>query len=250
MLSGVDDVTLGRALRAIRHRRGWTQAGLAARAGVQQSVISLAERGHIDGMSVRSLRAICAALEVRLLFTPSWRGGEIDRLLDEAHAAVTTATVRLLRRLGWQVFVEVTFSRYGERGSIDVLGLRPDLRAALVNECKTELASTEQRNRGVDRKVRLAPDLIQERFGWRPTLLGRLVVFADDSSNRRRVARASVLDASYPTRGRAVSDWLREPAGAMSGLVFLPPITGRDGRQRVRTRTRVRRLKSCVAGSL
>lgn len=241
------DLELGRALRAIRHRRGWTQAEVSAKAGVQQSVVSLAERGHIEGMSVRSLRAICAALEVRLLFAPSWRGGEIDRLLDEAHAAVTNATVRLLRRLGWQVFVEVTFSRYGERGSIDVLGLRPDLRAAVVNECKTDLASTEQLNRGVDRKARLAADLIQERWGWRPALVGRLVVFADDSSNRRRVARQPVLETSYPTRGRAVADWLRKPAGPMAGLIFLSPITGRDGRRVVRTRLRVRKPKSCVA---
>lgn len=242
------DTELGRAIHAIRHRRGWTQAEVAAKAGVQQSVVSLVERGHIDGMSVRSLRAICAALEVRLLFAPSWRGGEIDRLLDEAHAAVTNATVWLLRRLGWQVFVEVTFSRYGERGSIDVLGLRPDRRAAVVNECKTELASTEQLNRGVDRKTRLAADLVQERWGWRPALVGRLVVFAEDSSNRRRVAQQPVLDTTYPVRGRGVTDWLRNPVGPMAGLIFLSPITGRDGRQRIRTRMRVRKAKSCVAG--
>jgi transcriptional regulator with XRE-family HTH domain len=72
----VDDVTFGRALRAIRHRKGWTQSEVAARAGVQQSVVSLVERGHFEGMSVRSLRAICAALEVRLLFA---RPGAVAR---------------------------------------------------------------------------------------------------------------------------------------------------------------------------
>ena len=116
---------------------------MALRAGVQQSVISLVERGHFEGMSLRSLRAICAALEVRVLFAPSWRGGEIDRLLDEAHAALEGADAKLLRRYGWHPYVEVTFSRYGERGSIDVLGVKPEIRAAVVNECKTELASTE-----------------------------------------------------------------------------------------------------------
>lgn len=249
MLHTMTDIELGRALRAIRHRRGWTQAEVGGRAGVQQSVVSLVERGHLEGMSVRSLRAICAGLEVRLLFSPSWRGGEIDRLLDEAHAAVTSATVGLFRRLGWQVFVEFTFSHYGERGSIDVLALQPDLRAAVVNECKTELASTEQLNRGVDRKTRLAPDLIQERWGWRPAVVGRLVVFADDSSNRRRVARQPVLETGYPTRGRAVADWLRSPVGQMAGLIFLSPITGRDGRRLVRTRQRVRKANSCVASA-
>jgi len=198
----VDDIAFGRALRAIRHRRGWTQSEVGAKAGAQQSVVLLVQRGHFEGMSVRSLRTICTALEVRLLFAPSWRGGEIDRLLDEAHAALEAGDATLLKRCGWQPLVEVTFSRYGERSSIDVLGVRPDIRAAVVNECKTELASTEQLNRGVDRKTRLASDLIEERLGWRPRIVGRVVVFADDSSNRRRVARESVLETAYPTRGR------------------------------------------------
>lgn len=239
------DIELGRALRAIRQRRGWTQAEVGARAGVDQAVVSRLERGFIEASAVRTLRAVCAVLEVRLFFTPSWRGGEFDRLLDEGHAAVTAANVRYLRAAGWQPHVEVTFSHYGERGSIDVLGVKPAERAAVINECKTELTSTEQLNRGVDRKTRLAPELIRERFGWRPATVGRLVVFADTSTNRRQVAAQPVLDAAYPVRGRAVTRWLREPRGPMAGLVFLPIMTGRSGRPQSLTRKRVRRARSC-----
>jgi transcriptional regulator with XRE-family HTH domain len=246
MLHIVTDIELGRALRAIRHRRGWTQAEVAARAGVPQSVVSRTERGLIEGMSLRSLRRICTALEVRLMFTPSWRGGELARLLDEGHAAVTDRTVVLDRRYGWSPIVEVTFSHYGERGSIDVLALRPDRLAALIQECKTELASTEELNRGVDRKVRLAADLVQERFGWRPKIVGRLVVFADTSSNRRRVAAANVLAAAYPTRGRDVTEWLREPVGSLRGLVFVSVSPGRTGSRSPLARKRVRKVGWCM----
>jgi transcriptional regulator with XRE-family HTH domain len=217
MLLIVTDIELGRALRAIRHRRDWTQAEVGARAGVPQSVVSRTERGLIDGMSLRSLRRICGALEVRLRFTPSWRGGDLARLLDEGHAALEERTVALDRRYGWTPMVEVTFSRYGERGSIDVLALLPERAAVLIQECTTELTSTEELNRGVDRKSRLAADLVEERFGWRPKVVGRLVVFADTSSNRRRVAAANVLAAAYPTRGRAVAEWLRDPIGDLRG---------------------------------
>ena len=246
MLRAMTDMELGRALRRIRHRRGWTQADVAAKAGVPQSVVSRFERGVIEGSSLRVLRAVCGALEVRLLFAPSWRGGALDRLLDEGHAAITAASVSLDRRYGWSPHVEVTFARFGERGSIDVLALRPDRLAVLIQECKTELTSTEELNRGVDRKGRLAADLVEERFGWRPRLVGRLVVFADTTTNRRRVAGATVLDAAYPTRGRDVAAWLRDPVGPMRGLVFLSASTGRTGRRSPLSRKRVRKARSCV----
>lgn len=246
IIVGVDDITLGRALRAIRHQRNWTQAELSRRSRVAQSVISRAERGQIDGLSVRALRAICAALEVRLRFTPSWRGGELDRLLDEGHAAVTMRTVRLMRRYGWLVAIEVTFSHFGERGSIDVLGVRPRERAAVVNECKTDLTSTEELNRSLDRKVRRVADIVEERYGWRPRTVGRLVVFADTTTNRRRVAAHPVLDAAYPARLQEVRSWLREPAGALAGLVFLSVSPAGTGMASPLSRKRVRMSKSSV----
>ncbi|HVH18470.1 MAG TPA: helix-hairpin-helix domain-containing protein, partial [Myxococcota bacterium] len=45
-----------------------------------------------------------------------------DRLLDERHAAMVEAVMRRLVALGWKVRAEVTFSSFGERGSIDVFG--------------------------------------------------------------------------------------------------------------------------------
>jgi transcriptional regulator with XRE-family HTH domain len=237
----VTDIEFGRALRAIRHRRGWTQEEVGRRAGIPQTMVSRAERGQFESMSVRSVRAICGALEVRLLFAPSWRGGELDRLLDEDHAALTSAVVKLMQRYGWTPLVEVTFSRFGERGSIDVLGVKAERRAVVVNECKTDLTSTEALNRGVDRKARLAADIVHERLGWRPQLIGRLVTLTDTTSNRRRVAAEPLLDAAYPRRGPDVLQWLRDPVGPMAGLKFLALSVGGAEARSPRGRKRVRK---------
>ena len=51
-----------------------------------------------------------------------WRGGDLDRLLDEAHAQLVGASVSVLRDSGWAAEIEVTYSHYGERGSLDILG--------------------------------------------------------------------------------------------------------------------------------
>ena len=58
----------------------------------------------------------------------------MERLIDEAHAEAVAAVALTLESLGWTVAVEVTYSEYGERGSIDLLALRAERRAALVVE--------------------------------------------------------------------------------------------------------------------
>ncbi|MDQ2966125.1 MAG: hypothetical protein M3R57_09790, partial [Chloroflexota bacterium] len=93
------------------------------RAGVSQDVVSRAERGQLDGMPLRHLDSIARALDAEFAVTIRWRGGDLDRLLDEGHAALGGHLVTLLSRLGWDVRPEVTYSIWGERGSIDLLAL-------------------------------------------------------------------------------------------------------------------------------
>ena len=45
----------------------------------------------------------------------------MDRLVDDRHAVLVAAAGSLLTRAGWEVLPEVTYSRYGERGSIDLV---------------------------------------------------------------------------------------------------------------------------------
>ena len=104
-----------------RQRKQWRQDDLAAAAGVSRALVALAESGAIERLTVRSVRRIAAPLEMRMPFTPLWNGGEADRLRDRDHARLVDDVVTVLRRYGWEVIVEWTFSHYGERGSIDIV---------------------------------------------------------------------------------------------------------------------------------
>ena len=172
---------------------------------------------------------------------PRWKGAELERLLDEDHARVVAEVARRLERLGWTVELEVTYSEYGERGSIDVLGVRPAERAIVLIEVKTDIPSSEAVGRKVDEKARLAPGIVATRHGWKAASLGRIVVMPDTSRLRRLVERHAVIGRMFPVDALAIRRWLRRPSGAMAGLWFLSdiaPETGRETRPPV-----VRRVK-------
>jgi hypothetical protein len=67
----------------------------------------------------------------------------------------------------------VSFSRYGERGSIDVLAWHPRRRALAVFEVKSVTPDMQAMFVGLDRKGRLAPGIARER-GWEPAAGPRL----------------------------------------------------------------------------
>jgi transcriptional regulator with XRE-family HTH domain len=238
----VDDARIGRSLRELRRRKGLRQVDVAQRADVSQGTVSLVERGHISRLSLATLRKVFAVVEAGFESTVIWRGGALERLLDQRHSALVAATIPLLRRLDWTVAVEVTYSVYGERGSIDILAVSAALRIALVIEVKTELTSVEQLGRKLDEKVRLVrTSLCRERFGWRPRVVGRLVILPATDTARRAVERnESVLQALFPARGSEVRSWLRNPGGDLSGPVFVADTNRRSVTGRPPARIRVR----------
>jgi transcriptional regulator with XRE-family HTH domain len=83
----MNDAAIGRAIRALR-RLGWRQRDLAARAGVSQQLISELECGRLGASGLGRIRRVTAALDADAVLVIRWRGGELDRLLDERHAAV------------------------------------------------------------------------------------------------------------------------------------------------------------------
>jgi transcriptional regulator with XRE-family HTH domain len=117
-------VRIGRIARTLRRRLGWRQVDVAARAGASQQAVSLVETGQCRRLSLASLERILGALEAEVELAVRWRGGEVDRIVDAAHAVVVGAVVELLQDLGWIVNVEVTYSIDRERGSIDVLAFK------------------------------------------------------------------------------------------------------------------------------
>jgi transcriptional regulator with XRE-family HTH domain len=243
MLNAMDDVRVGRILPALRRRREWTQKELGRRAEVSQQAISLIERGHGGRLSVETMRRVFAALDARWEPTVSWRGGDLDRLIDAEHARLVGDISRRLVDAGWEVAVEVTYSDFGDRGSVDVLAARRDLQAMVVVEVKSELVAIESTLRKLDEKVRIAlGSLGRERFGFRPRLVGRLLVLPSTNLARRRVARSSdVLDIAFPDRAGRVRSWLSAPDGGLAGILFVSDTNpGGDkhmsgGSKRVRT---------------
>lgn len=218
----MDDVRVGRILRELRRRRGWSQADLASRCGLSQSTISLVERGHLDTIAIRTLRRAFAVVDARFDPVVSWRGGELDRLLDEEHAGITESLLGDLARWRWSPLVEVSFSHFGDRGSIDVLALHRESRCAAVFEVKSAITASEELHRRLDVKVRLAPGLVEERFGIRPGPIGRVLVLPRSATTYRRLAAlgmtfAATLPGSSPDTRR----WLREPSGPYAGVLIV-----------------------------
>ena len=108
-------------------------------------------------------------------------------MLDARHAGLIGAAGDVLARDGWALLQEVTYSFNGERGSIDLTGLRPAERIVIIHEIKSEIYSWEETQRRFDQKVRLLPRIIFERFGWRPRLIAQVIVLDETMTNRRRI---------------------------------------------------------------
>lgn len=246
MLGRVDDVAIGRMLRSIRVRPGLRQSDVARRAEVSQQLVSDLELGAVERVALSSTRRIARALGAEVVVSVRWRGADIDRLRDEGHATLVGEVARRLAAGGWLVATEVTYSRFGERGSYDLLAFHPERRTLLVVEVKTELVSAEETLRRLDAKVRLAPVVARERFGWDAAGVARLLAMEATSTNRRRVARhAPVFGRAFPCRGRDAAAFLRAPDGsAPSLLLFLSSTIGTGGIHRSSTVRRVRRARA------
>jgi len=216
----MDDIRVGRIVRALRRRLGWRQSDLAKRANVSQQTVSILERGHAQAVSLRALRSILGTLDASASIEVRWRGGELDRLLDRGHSAVGAGALARLERLGWEARPEVTYSVFGERGSVDLLAWRAPQRALLVVEVKTDVVSLEATLRKLDEKVRLAPDIARDRFAWQPRTTSRLLVLPE-TRTARRCANLPLLLRAYATRSGDLRAWLREPTHAMAGVLFV-----------------------------
>ena len=160
--------------------------------------------------------------------------------MDSRHARVVEAGLKELRRYDWVTAGEVTFSEYGERGSIDLFGAKEGAAAAFVGEAKSEWGSIEETLRRLDVKARLAPKICFQKFGFRPRVVGAVLIFGEDRTSRRVADRHAVtLDSALPAGGRAIRQWLKEPKGPLRGLWFLT--NAADGvRQREQSRPRPR----------
>lgn len=243
----MDDGRFGSAVRSVRLKRDWRQRDLAVRAGVSPSTISRVERGHPGTLSLDTIRAVAAALDIRVDLTARWRAGDLDRLLNAKHSALHDLVAEWFRDElpAWVLAPEVSFAVYAERGVIDIVAWHPGLRALLVIELKTDISDVNELVGTLDRKRRLAGQVVAER-GWQPLTVSSWVIVAPGRTNRARIAaHGAMLRAAFPMDGRGIRGWLANPAGSVSALSLWPG-TATGGRTLAPTR-RVRRPSRSIA---
>ena len=114
----MDDLRLGAVCRALRRRLGWRQSDLAERVGVSQDQVSRIERGILAGMPYQTIRNVFAALGARFDGGVSWRGGELDRLLDERHAVLVGQAAAIYRAHGWEAVADQVKSEEARKGAL------------------------------------------------------------------------------------------------------------------------------------
>jgi Predicted transcriptional regulators len=235
MLGRMDAIRFGLGLRALRHKRRWTQAQLAAKVNVSRSLIWRIERGHADRVAVHTLVRVAAALGARIDLRLLWQGEGLDRLLDARHASLVERVVEILTSSDWEVATEVSFSICGERGSIDILAFHAATGSLLVIEVKSVVPDMQAMLGGIDRKGRLARDIARDR-GWQVTSVTRLLVLPDDRTARRRVdTHAATFRTALPARTIDVRGWIRHPQGTKHGVLFLSDARHPSTRHRIST---------------
>jgi transcriptional regulator with XRE-family HTH domain len=239
----MDDLAFGRLVRLARIRRRWRQQDLAERARVSRPVVSRIERGVFVETSFAAVRAVAGALDLRVELHPRARAVDIDRVLNERHAALAEHVLRWLASTpGWVVRPEVSFSEFGERGVIDLLGWHASTSSLLVVELKTEVIDVAEVLGTLDRKLRLGATIAQ-RLGWEAERVSACLLIADSMTNRRRVsARLATFRAALPDDGRALGRWLRRPSdGEVRGLRFVSDVRRGHTRSSFAAPTRVSR---------
>jgi transcriptional regulator with XRE-family HTH domain len=219
----VDDLKVGEWVRSERRRLGLRQSDLAALAGVSAQTVLTVEHGRLDGLTVRSVRAVASAAGIRLPFLPrSIRAAAVERQIDSRHAALVESVVARLEALGWQAEPEWSFNHFGERGSVDVKAWHEDAGSLLVVEVKSELRDVQATLHALDVKRRVVPRLVRAECDRTVRHVGVVMVLADVRAERDRVNRhGATFAAALPARTREVGEWLQRPDRDLRGVWFL-----------------------------
>jgi transcriptional regulator with XRE-family HTH domain len=211
---------LGARFRAVRIRRGWRQVDVGRKVGLDASVISRIERGHIERVQLGTILSVARALDIQVTLTVRSRGADLDRLISGRHAALHESVARWFdaELPDWILAPEVSFSIYGERGIIDIVAWHPGHRALVVIELKTDIVDVNELIGQMDQRRRLARQIAKEQ-DWDPLTISTWVIVANGRTNRARLAAHRVLlRNAFPLDGRSIRSWLRKPEGRIAAL--------------------------------
>ncbi len=218
-----DDDRLANASRALRLHLGLTQDALVG-PGRSRYIPRLIEDGRASELRLKDVRDHFNRLGGSVRVTAWYEGALLDRLVDSEHADVIEHAATQIIGANWpRVDTEVSFNEFGDRGSIDFLAANEAECAVLIGEAKSAWGALGETLRSLDIKVRLAPKIVADRYGWRPRIIG-VVLALPESSSARRVAQrySTTLLNAFPARNVDIRRWLRAPRGPLRGLWFLP----------------------------
>lgn len=200
-------IRLEATLKALRRRKGWSQARLGQAIGASQQRVSRLE-ADIRRTPLGLLEAWATELGAYLAVELRVSG---ERPLSDAnHAALQNRLAAQLHRAGWRVATETSFNHYGDRGRVDLLAFNPGSRILLVIEVKTRIQDVQDMLGRLDVKKRIAPILARDR-GWDVAAIVPAFVVREDRTARRRVAEHAALFTNFGLRARAARAWLRHP---------------------------------------
>ncbi len=239
------DDRVGAILRAVRIRRGLRQSDVGELASVSAMTVSRMERGKFETLSLRAIRQVARALEVRIDVAPWSRHGDLHRFATAEHAGQVESIVGRLVSLGWEARAEVSFSQAGERGFIDILAWHAATRTLLVIEVKTEVVDVGELLGTFDRKRRLAAT-ISRGIGWDPVNIASAVIIRDSRASRQRVAdHLATMRSQLPDDGHRFRAFLKSPGGPLAAIAFWQNKHPGLATQRRPSNRRVRRANSC-----
>lgn len=248
----MEDIAFGATIRAARIRRSWRQVDLAAAARVSRTTVGRVELGHLDELTLRAVRRVAHALDIQVGLLPRSRSAAVERITSARHSALAEHVARwLARRPGWIARPEVSFSIWGERGVVDLFAWHAATRSLIVIELKTAIVDVGEILGTLDRKVRLAREIVAA-LDWEPASVSICLIVAEGRTNHRRVGEHSrTFRAALPDDGRRLGAWLRSPTGTVRALTFMPDDRPRGTRSGFATAARVstRTASSTRAGS-
>ncbi len=209
-------VRLGAAVRDARRDRGWSQAVLAAAAGVSQPLVSAIESGEIAA-SIETIGSVARALDADLSIElrPLRVIGRTDQG-DPAHSRCVAAYRHVLEGAGLASAVEREIVDGRVRGWIDLLGYSLETRRLVVVEVKTEIRDLGALERQLGWYVRASVGAVRD-LGWRPRdVVAVVALLATTANDAIVVANRHAFGQAFPMRGAALASALAK-GGTVTG---------------------------------
>jgi transcriptional regulator with XRE-family HTH domain len=161
-------VIAGQRIRDERHRRHWSLAVLADRAGMSDAHVGQIEAGQVA--SLESYARIMTALDLEpqlLAIDPRQRADRLPRDIDLVHAAMGEIEARQLSAHGFGIALDEPYQHYQFAGRADVVAWDLEARALLHIENRTRFPNVQEALGSYNAKRAYLGRVLAERLGIR-----------------------------------------------------------------------------------